>query len=95
VAALAAGVVACIRSAFPDAQAPAGGAGSPAAAFLSSLAGVCAQAFAGRITANEPAQPDGPFGGQALVMHVRTCEAGRCATCSTEIRTSGAGSIRS
>lgn len=38
---------------------------------------MCGQAFAGRITANEPAQPNDPFVGQALVMHVRTCEAGR------------------
>jgi len=77
VAALAAGVVACSQSADPDAQAPARGAEPPAARFLSSLADMCGQAFAGRITANEPAQPNDPFVGQALVMHVRTCEAGR------------------
>ncbi len=73
-ATLAAGVLACSQSAVPDVQAPAGGAVSPAARFLSSLADVCGQAFAGRITANEPAQPNDPFIGQALVMHVRTCE---------------------
>ncbi len=77
VAVLAAGVAAVPRPAVLDAQAPTGGAVSPASRFLSSLAGVCGQAFAGRITANEPAQPDDPFVGQALVMHVRTCEAGR------------------
>jgi hypothetical protein len=49
---------------------------SPAAQFLSSLADVCGQAFAGRIAANEPAQPGDPFVGKPLVMHVRTCEPG-------------------
>ena len=77
VAALVAGLSACSQSADPDVQAPARGAEPPAAGFLSSLAGVCGQAFAGRITDNEPAQPNDPFVGQALVMHVRTCEAGR------------------
>lgn len=42
-------------------------------AFMARLARYCGQAFAGRIVANEPAQPDDPFAGQALVMHVREC----------------------
>lgn len=48
---------------------------APADAFLAALRPYCGQAFAGRITANEP-PPDtaDPFDGQALVMHVRECE---------------------
>ena len=49
----------------------------PAAQFLSTLAGVCGHAFAGTIVANTPATPNDPFEGQALVIHVRTCEEGR------------------
>ena len=45
----------------------------PADAFLARLAAHCGEAFAGRIIANEPAQPDDPFAGKALVMHVREC----------------------
>lgn len=43
-------------------------------AFLAALASHCAQAFAGRIVANEPktGQPDA-FEGKPLVMHVRGC----------------------
>ena len=37
------------------------------------LASHCNQAFEGRITANEPADPNDPFVGQRLVMHVREC----------------------
>jgi hypothetical protein len=48
----------------------------PADAFLERLAAHCGQAFAGRIVANEPAQPDDPFDGKALVMHVRECGPG-------------------
>lgn len=48
----------------------------PADAFLARIASHCGQSFAGRITANEPAQPSDPFDGQALVMHVRECGAG-------------------
>lgn len=59
-----------------DAPAPAP-ARSPAAQFLADVAALCGQAFGGRIAANEPAQPNDPFVGQALVMHVRTCEPGR------------------
>jgi hypothetical protein len=47
---------------------------SPAAQFLADLAGICGQAFGGRIVANQPAAPDDAFVGKALVMHVRTCE---------------------
>ena len=53
-------------------------ASSPAHAdaFLASLAQHCGKAYAGRITANQPASttPD-PFEGKALVMHVRGCDA--------------------
>jgi hypothetical protein len=45
----------------------------PADAFLARIAAHCGQAFAGRIVANEPAMPDDPFDGKALVMHVREC----------------------
>lgn len=50
---------------------------SPAARFLAAFSGLCGKAFAGRIVANEPAQPDDPFVGKALVAHVRVCEPGR------------------
>jgi hypothetical protein len=46
---------------------------APADAFMSSLARLCGQAFAGRITANEPRTDRDPFEGKALVMHVREC----------------------
>ncbi len=48
----------------------------PADAFLASLAEHCGKAYAGRITANQPASttPD-PFEGKTLVMHVRGCDA--------------------
>jgi hypothetical protein len=46
----------------------------PAAQFLSAVAAMCGNAYGGRIVANEPAQPNDAFEGQALVMHVRTCE---------------------
>lgn len=42
-------------------------------AFMGNLMPLCGQAFQGRIVANEPAQPDDAFEGQALVMHVREC----------------------
>jgi hypothetical protein len=48
---------------------------SPADAFLTRIAGHCGQAFSGRIVANEPANPEDPFVGKALVMHVRECRA--------------------
>ncbi|MBN8225081.1 MAG: hypothetical protein J0L89_09735 [Xanthomonadales bacterium] len=49
---------------------------APADAFLAAIARHCGQAYAGRIVANRPAAatPD-PFEGQALVMHVRGCDA--------------------
>ncbi len=49
---------------------------SPPDAFMERIASYCGQAFAGRIVANEPAEPDDPFAGQALVMHVRECAPG-------------------
>lgn len=49
----------------------------PAALFLGQVAAMCGKAFAGKVVRNEPAAPNDPFEGQALVMHVRTCEAGR------------------
>lgn len=59
----------------PDAPPPApAGESSPAAQFLSHLAALCGHAYAGRVTANTPAQPNDPFEGQPLIMHVRTCE---------------------
>lgn len=42
-------------------------------AFLDALRQHCGQAFAGRIVANVPAEPNDPFEGKALVMHVREC----------------------
>jgi hypothetical protein len=49
------------------------GGGTAADAFLARIAQHCGQAFTGRIIANEPANPDDPFVGKALVMHVREC----------------------
>lgn len=46
---------------------------SPAAQFVAALSTLCRQAFAGRITANEPRAANDPFEGRELVMHVRTC----------------------
>jgi hypothetical protein len=46
---------------------------APADAFMSSLGQLCGQAFAGRITANEPRTDRDPFEGKTLVMHVREC----------------------
>jgi hypothetical protein len=54
------------------AQAP-----SPAAQFFAALSSVCGKAFGGRIVANQPAQPNDPFVGQTLILHVRTCEPDR------------------
>lgn len=48
---------------------------TPADDFLARVATLCGQAFAGRIVANEPPNPDDPFAGKALVMHVRECGA--------------------
>lgn len=45
----------------------------PAAEFIAALSRHCGQSYAGRVTANEPAAPDDPFDGKALVMHVRAC----------------------
>jgi hypothetical protein len=70
---------ACVASAFAIAFLFAGPlhAGSPplhpADEFLARLASHCGQSFAGRIVANEPAQPGDPFDGKTLVMHVREC----------------------
>lgn len=58
------------------AQAGAAESPAPADAFMSSLARLCGQAFAGRITANEPRTDRDPFEGKALVMHVRECRPG-------------------
>lgn len=69
-------LVALAALAGMSATAAAGGAQHPADAFLERLASHCGQAFAGRIVANEPAQPDDPFDGKALVMHVRECGPG-------------------
>jgi len=47
----------------------------PHAQFFANLQPLCGKAYAGRITANQPASttPD-PFEGKALVMHVRGCD---------------------
>jgi len=47
---------------------------SPAAQFVAAWSALCGQAFAGRITANDPKAPNDPFEGRPLVIHVRTCE---------------------
>ena len=60
--------------AAPAAQSP---ASSPASQFLAGLAAVCGRAYAGRIVANEPPQPNDAFEGRTLIVHVRTCEPGR------------------
>lgn len=59
----------------PD-EASRAAAPAPADQFLAALGNYCGQAFAGRITANQPAPttPDA-FEGKALVMHVRGCDA--------------------
>jgi hypothetical protein len=49
----------------------------PAAQFVASLSAICGQAFAGRITANNPQVANDPFEGRPLIVHVRTCEPGR------------------
>jgi hypothetical protein len=49
---------------------------SAADAFVAAIARHCGRAYAGRITANEPATPNDPFAGKALVMHVRDCAPG-------------------
>ncbi len=46
---------------------------SPHDEFLAQFGASCGQAYAGRIVANEPADPADPFIGQPLVMHVRDC----------------------
>ena len=38
---------------------------------------MCGKAYAGRIVANEPPQPNDAFEGRKLIVHVRTCEPGR------------------
>jgi len=58
----------------PMAALPAVAAAAPVDTFLAAIAGHCGHAYAGRITANEPAAPNDPFDGKALVMHVRGCE---------------------
>jgi hypothetical protein len=49
---------------------------APADAFMAAIARHCGRAYAGRITANEPATPNDPFDGKALIMHVRDCAPG-------------------
>lgn len=52
------------------------GRDEPADQFLAAIASHCGQAFAGRVTINEPASsvPD-PFHGVTPVLHVRDCDA--------------------
>ncbi len=47
--------------------------------FMASISDLCGKAFAGRIVANEPANPDDAFVGKPLVMHVRDCDPARIA----------------
>jgi len=57
-----------------DAAAP---AEAPAAhRFMAGIARHCWKAYAGKIVANEPADPEDPFNGKPLVMHVRECGEG-------------------
>jgi hypothetical protein len=55
---------------------PRSSATEPADAFLAGIARHCGQAFAGRVVANTPPQPNDAFEGQTLVMHVRECREG-------------------
>ncbi len=66
---------ATIEAPVPSEPATSGDAAQPAPAdaFLQRLAGECGKAFAGRIVANEPPQPDDAFAGKTLIMHVREC----------------------
>lgn len=47
---------------------------APADQWLAALAAHCGKAYAGRIVANEPTQPNDAFAGKKLVMHVRGCD---------------------
>ncbi|MEX0709099.1 MAG: hypothetical protein WD078_14135 [Woeseia sp.] len=49
--------------------------GQSADNFVERIASHCGNAYAGRITANEPEQANDPFANQPLVMHVRECNA--------------------
>jgi hypothetical protein len=62
---------ACSNEQSPGIE-PVGG-DAPADVFMSRIAEYCGQAFAGRVVADQPQQPDNPFDGQALTMHVREC----------------------
>lgn len=78
---LLAGIIAAGCGAPATAPAPESAAAlpasPPAAQFLAALSTLCGQAFAGRITANEPRAANDPFEGRELIMHVRTCGPGR------------------
>lgn len=63
-----------LAAACGNQQAPPASPPAPAAEFLSAVSGLCGKAFAGKVVANDPAAPNDPFEGQALVMHVRTCD---------------------
>jgi hypothetical protein len=65
-------LAACASATLSTADA---GTQHPADAFLARMASHCGEAFAGRIVANDPVQPNDPFDGKALVMHVRECGA--------------------
>ena len=49
---------------------------APADAFMAAIARHCGRAYAGRIAANEPATPNDPFDGKALILQVRDCALG-------------------
>jgi hypothetical protein len=70
-------LVAIAASTTGAASSPSAQATSPASQFLSGLAAVCGKAYAGRIVANEPPQPNDAFEGRTLIVHVRSCESGR------------------
>jgi hypothetical protein len=46
---------------------------APADSFVTAISRHCGKAYAGRITANEPAAPNDPFADKPLVMHVLAC----------------------
>ena len=69
-------ITACGGGSREQAAPPAGEprqAATAADAFMQRIVAHCGQAFEGRIAANEPADPNDPFVGQRLVMHVRQC----------------------
>ena len=65
-------LLACAQSRPPSAQ-------SAPERFMTQISSLCGNAYAGRISANEPPNPDDPFTGKALILHVRDCSPDRIA----------------